>query len=36
LVIGHEPDTDERMGTHAGPYELAAGKRTSFWILASE
>src|SRR5205807_1671869 len=34
LVIGHEPDTDERMGTHAGPYDLAAGKPTSFWILS--
>lgn len=33
-VIGHEPDTDERMGMHAGPYDLAAGKRISFWILS--
>jgi hypothetical protein len=31
LVIGQEPDTDVRMGTHAGPYDLAAGSRTTFW-----
>src|SRR5437588_3601975 len=34
LVIGHEPDTDEPMGTHAGPYDLPSGKHTSFWILS--
>jgi hypothetical protein len=34
LVIGQEPDTDQRMGTHAGPYDLPLGRHTSFWILS--
>jgi hypothetical protein len=36
LVIGHEPDNSQRMGTHAGPYDLRADRRTTFWILSQK
>ena len=34
LVIGQEPDTDERMGGHVGPYDLGGSATRSFWILS--